>query len=145
MACLGLCNKTVKIWHVLVCPLYSICSSTWILFTSIWGCVTQWPWPISSRLFSCDVAYFMDYIHVAQIQPMKGQCVPYHFSVKGQGHTQGFSQPKIFTHRQWPLFKPNKTYRPQSPKKSYYVYHIYLYMYMLKMWMRWFSTNGDSL
>ena len=23
-----------------------------------------WPWPISSRLFSCDVVYIMDYIHM---------------------------------------------------------------------------------
>ena len=23
-----------------------------------------WPWPISSKLFSCDTAYFMDYIHM---------------------------------------------------------------------------------
>ena len=39
---------------------------------------------------------------------------------------QGLSQPKIFTHRQWPLLKPNKTYRPQSPKKRHYVYYIYI-------------------
>ena len=51
------------------------------MITSIRGCVMQWPWPISSRLFSCDVAYFMDFINVAQIQPMKGRCVTHHFSV----------------------------------------------------------------
>ena len=27
-------------------------------------CNDLWPWPISSRLFSCEVAYFMDYIHM---------------------------------------------------------------------------------
>ena len=32
--------------------------------------------------------------------------------------SQGLSQPKIFTHRQWPLLKPNKTYRPAVPKKG---------------------------
>ena len=40
------------------------------------------------------------------------------------GHTQtdagnqGLSQPKIFTHRQWPFLKPNKAYRPTAPKKG---------------------------
>ena len=47
---------------------------------------------------------------------------------------QGLSQPKIFTHRQWPLLKPNKTYRPQSPKKVImYIIYIYNIMYMLEM------------
>ena len=35
--------------------------------TSMRGCVARndlWSWPISSRSFSCDVAYFMDYIHL---------------------------------------------------------------------------------
>ena len=43
------------------------------LITGVRGCVAcsdLWPWPISSRFFSCDIAYCMDYIHVAQIQPM---------------------------------------------------------------------------
>ena len=32
-----------------------------------WGCIARndfWPWPISYRLFSCGVAYFMDYIYI---------------------------------------------------------------------------------
>ena len=89
-----LCNETAKIWHILPCPLCSMYSSGWILsylalmLTSMRGCVTLWPWPISSRLFSCDIAYFVDYIHVSKIQPVEGQlCVTFHFSVKGQGHT----------------------------------------------------------
>ena len=44
---------------------------------------------------------------------------------------QGLSQPKIFTHRQRPLLKPNKTYRLQSPKKDYYVYYLYMYVYIV--------------
>ena len=56
---------------------------------------------------------------------------------------QGLSQPKIFTHRHWPLRKPNKTYRPPSPKKCHYI-HIY-YIHMLKMYLRWISINRDSL
>ena len=36
------------------------------MITSMSGCIAcndLWPWPLSSRLFSCcDVAYFMDYI-----------------------------------------------------------------------------------
>ena len=28
------------------------------------ACNDLWPWPISSRLFTCEVAYFMDYIHM---------------------------------------------------------------------------------
>ena len=56
---------------------------------------------------------------------------------------QGLSQPKIFTHRHWPLRKPNKTYRPPSPKKCHYI-HIY-YIQMLKMYLRWISINRDSL
>ena len=35
--------------------------------TSVGGCVVHndpWPWPIYSRLFSCDIAYFMDYIYM---------------------------------------------------------------------------------
>ena len=39
---------------------------------------------------------------------------------------QGLSQPKIFTHRQWPLRKPNKTYRPPSPEKIL-LYILYIY------------------
>ena len=37
------------------------------MITSMRGCVAcndLWPWPISSRSFSCDVAYFMDNIHL---------------------------------------------------------------------------------
>ena len=37
------------------------------MITSIRGCITRndlWPWPISSKSFSCDVVYFMDYIHL---------------------------------------------------------------------------------
>ena len=56
---------------------------------------------------------------------------------------QGLSQPKIFTHRQWPLRKPNKTYQPPSPIKCYYT-HVY-HIYMLKIYMKWFNTNTDSL
>ena len=36
------------------------------IITSMRGCVAcndLWPWPISSRLFSCDFAYFMDCIY----------------------------------------------------------------------------------
>ena len=61
------------------------------MITSMRGCVAHndlWSWPISSRLFSCDMAFFMD--HVAQIQPMRGRCVMYQFQVnrsKSQGHT----------------------------------------------------------
>ena len=82
-----LCNETAKIWHILPCPLCSMYSSGWILsylalmITSTRGCVTLWPWPISSRLFSCDIAHFVDYIHVSQIQPVEGQCVTFYFSV----------------------------------------------------------------
>ena len=39
----------------------------WYWITGMSGCVAHndlWPWPISSRLFSCDIAYFMDYIHM---------------------------------------------------------------------------------
>ena len=57
---------------------------------------------------------------------------------------QGLSQPKIFTHRQWPLLKLNKTYRPQSPKKGYHVYYIYI-MYMLKCKWGDLVQNRDSL
>ena len=28
------------------------------------SCNDLWSWPTSSRLFSCDIAYFMDYIHI---------------------------------------------------------------------------------
>ena len=28
------------------------------------ACNDLWPWPLSSRLFSCDFAYFMEYIHM---------------------------------------------------------------------------------
>ena len=31
------------------------------------GCMAHndlWPWPISSRCFSCDIAYFIDHIHM---------------------------------------------------------------------------------
>ena len=57
------------------------------MITTLRGCVTcndLWPWPVYSRLFSCDFASFMHYIHVAQIQvlqPMRGRCVTYHFQV----------------------------------------------------------------
>ena len=37
------------------------------MITNMRGCVARndlWPWPISSKSFSCDVAYFMDYIHL---------------------------------------------------------------------------------
>ena len=37
------------------------------MITSMRGCVTHndlWAWPISSKLFSYDIAYFMDYIHM---------------------------------------------------------------------------------
>ena len=37
------------------------------MITSMRSCVAWndiWPWHISSRLFSCDVAYFMDYIRM---------------------------------------------------------------------------------
>ena len=37
------------------------------MITSMRGYVAHndlWPWPISSRLFSCDIAYFMDCIHI---------------------------------------------------------------------------------
>ena len=45
-------------------------------------CNDLWPWPISSRLFSCEVAYFNGlYSHVTQIQPRRGCCVMYHFQV----------------------------------------------------------------
>ena len=37
------------------------------------------------------------------------------------------ASPKFLTHRQWPLLKPNKTYRPQSPKKVI-MYIIYIYV-----------------
>ena len=59
---------------------------------------------------------------------------------------QGLSQPKFFTHRQWPLLKRNKTYRQQSPKKRYYVYYIYIYdMHMLKCKWDDLVQNRDSL
>ena len=79
--------ETAKIWDILPCPFCGMYSSGWILsylvlmITSMRGCVTLWPWPTSSRLFSCDIAYFVDYIHVSQIQPVEGQCVTFHFSV----------------------------------------------------------------
>ena len=50
-------------WHI-------IWHKTWVLaeeITSMRGCVARnnlWPWPISSRSFSCDVAFLMDYIHL---------------------------------------------------------------------------------
>ena len=37
------------------------------MITSMRWCVAYndlWPWPIASRLLSCDIAYFMDYIHM---------------------------------------------------------------------------------
>ena len=37
------------------------------MITSMSGCVMHsdlWPWPISSRLFSCDIAYFLDWIYM---------------------------------------------------------------------------------
>ena len=37
------------------------------MITSMIGCVMHtdlWPWPISSRLLSCDVAYFIDWIYM---------------------------------------------------------------------------------
>ena len=37
------------------------------MITSMRGCVARndlWPWPISSKSFSCDVANLMDYIHL---------------------------------------------------------------------------------
>ena len=40
------------------------------MITSMRGCVVHndiWPWPISSRLFSCDFAYFMDCIFFSLI------------------------------------------------------------------------------
>ena len=39
------------------------------MITSMRRCVTcndLWAWPVSLRLFSCDIAYFMDYIHMMQ-------------------------------------------------------------------------------
>ena len=39
----------------------------WHKWSLAWGCVSCnifWPWPISSRLFSCDMAYFMDYSYM---------------------------------------------------------------------------------
>ena len=59
------CDKTAKIWHILLCPLYSMYSSGWILpylaqmITSMWGyvaCNDLWPWIISLRSFSHDFA-----------------------------------------------------------------------------------------
>ena len=38
-----------------------------LMITSMRGCVEcndLWTWPISSRLFSCDLAYLMDHIHM---------------------------------------------------------------------------------
>ena len=40
------------------------------MIISMRGCVARndlWPWPISPGLFSCDVAYFMDYLHMWHI------------------------------------------------------------------------------
>ena len=37
------------------------------MITSMRGCIAcneHWWWPISSRLFTCDIAYFMDYINM---------------------------------------------------------------------------------
>ena len=57
-----------------------------LMITSMRGC-HLWPWPISSMLFICDIAYFMDYIHMwRKYNPWRDD-VTYHFSVKGQGHT----------------------------------------------------------
>ena len=62
-----------KLWHILSCPLHNKYSRDGFfhyltqMITSMRGCVTcndLWPWHISSRLFSCDVAHFMDYIHL---------------------------------------------------------------------------------
>ena len=55
-----------------------------LMITSMRGCFAcngLRPWPISSRLFSCDIAYFMDYSYASQIQPMRGWCVMYYFQV----------------------------------------------------------------
>ena len=45
------------------------------------ACSDLWPWPISSKLFSCDIAYFKDFIH------MWHKCNPWGDNVKSQGHT----------------------------------------------------------
>ena len=37
------------------------------MIISMRGCLAHidfWPWPISSRFFNCDVAYFMDHFHM---------------------------------------------------------------------------------
>ena len=67
----GLCNKNAKIWRILLCLLYSMYIldgfSPWYWWSLAWEGVSRnhvWPWPISSKLFNCDIAYFIDYIHM---------------------------------------------------------------------------------
>ena len=70
---LWLCNESAK--YVISCHVRSAPCTVkdeffpyWAqMFTSKRGGVARnalWSWPISLRLFSCDIAYFMDYIYV---------------------------------------------------------------------------------
>ena len=48
------------------------------MITSMRGCVARndlWSWPISSRLFSCDVTRFMDYIHMWHKYNLRGATI----------------------------------------------------------------------
>ena len=71
------CSAALKVLHEFFLYLAQ-------MITSIRRCVAcndLWPSPISWRLFSCEIAYFMDYIHVVQIQTRRGGCAMYHFQV----------------------------------------------------------------
>ena len=83
---------------ILPCPLYSMYCYRWIL--SLFGtnyhklekvCCKQWYWPISSRLFSCHIAYCMNYIHIWHKYNPWGdgmvRIISWSRVVKGQGHT----------------------------------------------------------
>ena len=56
----------------------------------VWSGVTHhdlWSWPISPSCLAAHCLFYGSYSHVVQIQPIRGQCVMYHFQVKGQCHT----------------------------------------------------------
>ena len=75
--------------HSTICTvLYGFFPYLALMITSMRRCVMQWPltWTyIFKVIWHC--LFHGLYSYVAQIQPMRGQCVTYHFLVKCLGHT----------------------------------------------------------
>ena len=89
------CNKTAKIWHILLCPLYS--TQFWMNSFQIWH---KWSQALAGVLnlmtFDLDL-YPQSYLAVTPIyiciiiflcdtNTTHEWCAMYHFQVKGQGH-----------------------------------------------------------